>query len=70
MKEYIVQVTLDATTNFGIPIVVKAENNELALNKVQGMLYSQEGWIHLEDKEGGQHRIKGDLIKHLVIFPF
>jgi len=66
-NEYIVEIYLASSYNNIIPIAVKEENAELALNKVQGMLHNIDGWIHLEDNLGAKYRIKNEQVAYLRV---
>lgn len=64
-KEYRVMVGL--RHGFGFDILVREENAELALNKVQGMLYSEDGWTQLDSANGDKHRVRAGEVTHLAI---
>lgn len=67
LNDYIVEIYLASSYNNIIPIAVKEENSELALNKVQGMLNVKDGWIHLEDSLGSKYRIKNEQVAYLKV---
>lgn len=67
MKKY--EVIVHIGKEFGMPIHVTAENNELALDKVQGMIYEKNGWVQLTDSAGVNHRVIGNSIHHISVFP-
>ena len=67
INEYIVEINLNSSYNNIIPIAVREENSELALNKVQGMLNVKDGWIHLEDISGAKYRVKNEYITYLRV---
>ena len=57
-KTYIVE--FDFGGHYGIPIEVKAETGEIALNQAQGMLHSE--WANIVSFEGQSIRIKPDKV--------
>lgn len=67
MNKYEVMIHINKA--FGISIHVIAENNELALDKVQGMIYEKDGWVQLTDSSGASHRVIGNSIHHISVFP-
>jgi len=66
MRKYLVDIHLK--TGFIVPMEAEEENGELALNKIQGMFYLQDGWIHLTDRNGDKHRILGNNVNNLFLF--
>ena len=56
-KEYIVEFNIGH--NY-IPVKIKAENNELALNQAQGMIHGE--WVNLVDIDGNSIRVRSDKI--------
>jgi hypothetical protein len=65
LNNYIINIHI--VGNYCIPIKIREENAELALNKAQGILNVKDGWIHLEDDFGAKHRIKNESITHLSV---
>lgn len=53
-NEYV--VIFHVNENYQIPVEIKAENNELALNQAQGMINGD--WISLLDTYGATVRVK------------
>lgn len=64
-KDYIVEVHMNHMN--WICVKVREENADLALNKVQGMIYNVDGWIHLDDDLHNKYRVKSESISHLLV---
>lgn len=61
-RQYIVNFHPDGP--FSISVEITAENNQLALNQAQGMIFGE--WIELVDRFGTSVRIKANSIKMLT----
>lgn len=66
LNDYIVEIQMQANYGF-ITLIIKEENADLALNKVQGMLNFKNEWIHLDDAHGNKYRIKSDQIGYIRV---